>query len=529
MRHVQRKVRQLCQGLRTQKAQPRWQCLGQVPGPMAGDDKAPLAKAGHMHVVGRGAQAHRFDGVGHRPEALARHQRRGGLHHGVAAGRQALVQQGIEAVGVELANGKVGRVGEVHHDHVKSVRVLLQPAEGVGIDDAHTRVAQRAGVELCELRVLAEQRGHGGVQLHQRDRLHRGVFEDFAHRHAVAAPQHGHFVRCAVCGHGGVHQGLVVAVFVALCKLQVAVEEQAVPRAPLGDHNALVRRGGGKHHPVLVELVFRQRRDMACHGHACAQCQRHQHAHHGMLVPAVQFMAEQPQRPQGDAHIHQPEQQPCADQAQLRHQQQRKGQRDRQRAQVVEGEHLRYQILERHVALEDAHDQRNFQPHQRAHRQHHAVEQQPESVGRVGIGQIQRGRHGAAHQCHQQFDAQEMRGQLPLQIARQPRSHAHGKEVGADDGGELQHRVPQHVRGQCARRQLVQQPAGGHHEHAGEQGDVDGAGPARRIVGGRGAKYAHTNTWSSCCARPSKLSQPNTARALLVRAQSSPTWRFSSS
>jgi hypothetical protein len=33
-------------------------------------------------------------------------------------------------------------------------------------------------------------------------------------------------------GHGRVHQGLVVAVFVALGKLQVAVEEQAVPARP---------------------------------------------------------------------------------------------------------------------------------------------------------------------------------------------------------------------------------------------------------------------------------------------------------
>ena len=120
-RHVQRKVEQQRQRVGAQKPQLARQRLGQVPGPAAGDDKAPLAKAGHMRVVGRGAQAHRFDGLHHRPEALARHQRRSGLHHGVAAGCKALLQQGIKAVGVELADGEIGGVGEIDHDHVKCI------------------------------------------------------------------------------------------------------------------------------------------------------------------------------------------------------------------------------------------------------------------------------------------------------------------------------------------------------------------------------------------------------------------------
>jgi hypothetical protein len=81
----------------------------------------------------------------------------------------------------------------------------------------------------------------------------------------------------------------------------------------------------------------------------------------------------------------------------------------------------------------------------------------------------QRGRHQAAHQPHQQFDAQELRDELPLHKAAQPRADAHGKQVAADDGGKLQHRVAQQVAGQRACGQLVDQAAGGHHEDRGQQ------------------------------------------------------------
>jgi hypothetical protein len=103
----------------------------------------------------------------------------------------------------------------------------LQPGEGVGVDDLHARVGQRAAVQRRQQRVGAEQAGHVRVQLHQRDLLHTGVAQHLAHGHAVAAAQHQHTPRRAVRGHGGVHQGLVVAVFVAAVELQVAVEEQA--------------------------------------------------------------------------------------------------------------------------------------------------------------------------------------------------------------------------------------------------------------------------------------------------------------
>ncbi len=248
-----------------------------------------------------------------------------------------------------------------------------------------------------------------------------------------------------------------------------------------------------------------------------------------MRAQAPQLPAKQPHGPQRHQRIHQAKQQPRANEAQLRHQQQRKRQRHGQRAQVVEREHLRDQVFQGHVALQDAHDQRNLQAHQRSHHQHHPVQQKPERPRRIRIGQKQRGRQQPADQRHQQFDAQKVRGQLPLEIARQPRAHAHGKQVGADDGGELQHRVAQHIRRQRTRRQLVKQAAGRHHEHAGEQGNIDGAGAAGGD--GRHCGRCHASTVSSCCARllPSccRVSQPNTALPALAWAHSAPTWLFS--
>ena len=443
-----------------------------------------------MRVVGRRLQADGFDGLRHRPVAFARDQRGGGLHHRVAAGGQALVQQRVKAVGVELADGEIGGIGKVHHDDIKRVRSFLQPAKCIGVDDLHLGVLQRVAVELRKARVLAEDLRHGRVQLHQRHGFDRGVLEDLAHGHAVAAAQHRHLLGRAVGGHGGVHQGLVVAVLVGLRKLQVAIEVQPVARAPLRDHDALVGRRSAEDDAVLVELVFGHAGDLLGPRQRGQQDAQHHHAGRQVRLQAPQLVPKQPHRPQRHGRIHHAKQQPRADEPQVRHQEQRKRHRHRQRAQVVKREHLRDQVLERHVALQDAHHQGDLQPHQRAHHQHHAVQQKPESAGRVRIGQEQRGWQGSANQRHQQFDAQEVRGQLPLEVPRQPRAHAHGKQVGADDGGKLQHRIAQHIRRQRARSQLVQQAAGGHHEHADEQGDFDGAGAGggARGLGRRGRR-----------------------------------------
>ena len=251
-----------------------------------------------------------------------------------------------------------------------------------------------------------------------------------------------------------------------------------MPGPTARDDDALVGRGGGEDDAVLVELVFRQGGDAVRKGEGGRQRRQREHAGQRVRPEAAQFVPEQPQRPGAHGGVHQAEEQPGADHAQLRHQQQRKGHRHRQRTEVVEGQHLRDQVLEHDVAPQDAHDQRDLEPHQRADHHHQAVQQQAEGPGHVGVGDEQQRRQEAADERDHQLDAQEVRGQLALEVARQPRAHAHGEEVGADDGAELQHRVAEQVGAQRGRAQLVDQPAGRDHEDAGEQGDGDGGGAA---------------------------------------------------
>ena len=220
-------------------------------------------------------------------------------------------------------------------------------------------------------------------------------------------------------------------------------------------------------------MVFGQRGDVRGTGKTRRQRRQRQRASDGVRLDMAQFMPKQPQRPHRHGCIHQTKQHAGADQAELRHQHQRKRQRHGQRAQVVKRQHLRHQLFQRHVAPQNPHDQRNLQPDQRAHGQHQRIQQEAERARHVGIGDKQNRWQRTADQRHHQFDAQKMRRQLALKKPRQPRPNAHRKQVAANDGGKLQHRVAQQIRRNRARRQLVDQPAGGHHKHAGQQRDFE--------------------------------------------------------
>ena len=120
----------------------------------------------------------------------------------------------------------------------------------------------------------------------------------------------------------------------------------------------------------------------------------------------------------------------------MRRQQDGKQQRHRQRAQIVQGQHLRHQILEGELLLEDAHHQRDFQPDQNPDDQHQRIQRQPE---RAGPGENQeQGRGGkAAQDPHRQLDLDEAGDQPPDHVARQPRPDAHREQISPDDGREL--------------------------------------------------------------------------------------------
>ena len=316
-----------------------------------------------------------------------------------------------------------------------------------------------------------------------------GHLQHLAQRQAVAAAQDGHALGRAVRGHHRVHQRLVITVLVARIELQVAVEEQARAALAVGrDDHALVVAAGGVDDALAVEAVF------GPGGQAVgAECGSHQRSHHqptgqGVRPHATDLGAKQPQCPRGDGSIHQAEHDARAHQAELRQQEQREGDGHRERAEVVEGQHLRYQFRQLPAAaemrLQDAHHERDLEPDQRADEQHHRIQQHAEGCGGGGIvqqvvGDEQRGGHQAADQPHQQFDAQEGGDKLPLDVAAQVGADAEREQVDADDGAELQHRIAEQPTRQRARRQLVEQAAGGDDEDRGQQGHL-GRRDARR-------------------------------------------------
>jgi hypothetical protein len=292
--------------------------------------------------------------------------------------------------------------------------------------------------------------------------------------------------RISRAGQGGearMHQRLVVAVFVARGKLQVVVEVEPGFVAPAGDDDALVGAGFGVDDVLVVEVGLGQADEVAGETEGDGECADHRDALRAQCRQRAELGAEQPQRPGGNQRVEQAEQQRAPDQPEVRRQQQREQQRHGQRADVVDAEHLRHEVLEGHFALEDAHDQRNLQPDQYPDQQHQAVEREAEGSGVQREQQEQQSGGKAAEQTHQQFDLDEAHQQVADDVLRQPGADAHGKQVGADHGGELRHRIAQQVARQRAGDQLVGQPAGGDDENGDEQWGlhVSRAGwPARR-------------------------------------------------
>ena len=168
------------------------------------------------------------------------------------------------------------------------------------------------------------------------------------------------------------------------------------------------------------------------------------------------------------AALIEPEEQRGAHQAQVRDQDQREQQRRAQRAQVVEGQDVRDDVLEVEAIAQDPHQQRDLEPDQDADDEHHAVEHDAKAVGEAE-GQKENRRREAADQAHHQLDQDETAGHAAHDEARQAGADAHREQIRADDRGELRDAVAQQVAGQRARDQLVDEPAGGDQKNGNEQ------------------------------------------------------------
>ncbi len=335
------------------------------------------------------------------------------------------------------------------------------------------------------------------IELDQGHALDARVLEDLADRHAVAAADHEHAPRLPGRRQRRMHQRLVIAVLVARVELQVAVEEQAHPGVAAGDDDPLVGLRLAVEHVVGVEAVLGPAGHPVGEDEGGGEGGDGQGAGQRLRADPADLAAKQPQRPDRDAGVEQAEERAGADQPELRHEQQRKGDRDRERAEVVEGQHLRHQRLQAAragagVALEDAHDERNLEPDQDADDQHQGVEGEAERGRAGGLQREQRRRHQPADQADEQLDAQEVGDQLALEPARQPRADAHGEQVGADDGRELEDRVAEQVAGERAGGELVDQPAGGDDEDRGEERDLGRADRGRRRLDARSLTHPCT-------------------------------------
>ena len=223
-------------------------------------------------------------------------------------------------------------------------------------------------------------------------------------------------------------------------------------------------------------MRFGQRRQLPGPGKTGDQQAEHAPALHRQRAPRRQLLAEQVQRPQRHRHVEHAEQQPGAHHAEMRREDQREQNGYGQRPEIIEGQHLRHQILERQFALEDAHDQRDFQPDQHTDAKYHQIEHQLERRRQPGEHQKQRDRRKTAEQADHQLDLDEAADQVARDVFRQPRADAHGEQVGADHRRELRHRIAEQVGRQGAGDQFVGQPARGDDEDGKKEGVPHGRG-----------------------------------------------------
>jgi hypothetical protein len=132
------------------------------------------------------------------------------------------------------------------------------------------------------------------------------------------------------------------------------------------------------------------------------------------------------------AGVDEPEKERRAHQTQVRDQDQGEQQRRAQRAQVVERQDVRDDVLEVEPIAQDAHQQRDLEPDQDADDQHHAVKHDAEAVCETE-GQKEDRRREAADQPHHQLDQHEAGGHAAHDKARQARTDAHREQIRADD------------------------------------------------------------------------------------------------
>ena len=366
-----------------------------------------------------------------------------------ALGAEVAGDGAIEGGGVELAERIVGGVGEIDDDEIETVGVRIDPGKGVGVDDVNARREEGFSIELGEHRVRGEKLGHFGIEIDERDAFDLGIFQDFADGEAVAAAEDQNAARCGNCREAGMNESFVIAVFVARAELQVAVEKEAQVVFEAGEDEMLVARVAGEDDFVGVDVVFGGGGDASGFGHADSEADRDDDAGDAQSCACRKLRGKQIRGPERDAGVDETEEHRGADQAETRHEENRKKQRCTERAEIIEGQNVGDDVAELVAVVHDAHEQRNFQADENAHHDDEGVENQLEAL-REGEGQHQERGRKSADYAEQKLDPDEAIDEAAIQIARESAADAHREEVGADDGGELEDAVAEEVAGQRA-------------------------------------------------------------------------------
>ncbi len=210
---------------------------------------------------------------------------------------------------------------------------------------------------------------------------------------------------------------------------------------------------------IRVLLVLGPRREVVGHRDAGDHHGEHDEAAHAHADHALaELRREQPRAPQRDAGIRATHRERRPHEPELGHEHERKHQRRGERADVIERQHARDQILEGDLAFEQPHQDRQLEADEHADRRDER-EQHHLKVHDGAEAQEQDRRRQPADDRDRELDLQEAPRELAVELARQPRADAHRRQVQADHERELRDRIAEQIAAERAGEQLVDEPA----------------------------------------------------------------------
>src|SRR5712664_3577447 len=134
---------------------------------------------------------------------------------------------------------------------------------------------------------------------------------------------------------------------------------------------------------------------------------------------------------------------------------------------------MRDDVPELVAVADDAHQQRNLQPHQNTHHDDQRVENQFETLGE-GERKHQKRGGKAADDTEEKLNPYEAIREAAIDVAGEGAADAHREKIRADDGGELKDAVSNEIAGERASDEFIDEAAGRDQQHGNEHQDAHG-------------------------------------------------------